>query len=139
MRNIFLIALSILMLSGCLTADFIAVANQERLESERFSNADALCKEYKVFAHTLQYDACLANALGIDQKQTGNNVSSMETNGLQYEEFVNNINELPNTASGLSYPEFLCNKYGYPPNAPERGICLENAGDHPIPVAFRIN
>ena len=139
MRNSFLIILSILILSGCLTAELIAVAEKEHLEAERLSEADMQCADHKVYAHTLQYDACIAKALGTNKKTTASNTESIETNRFSNEKIINNINALPSTASGLSYPEILCDKYGYPANAPERNICLENAGGHPEPVAIRRN
>lgn len=68
MRNLLLIFLFAPILSGCSTTELLTVAEKEHIEARRLYDAETLCMDYKIFSHTKEYDACIENILGLNNK-----------------------------------------------------------------------
>jgi len=113
MRNL----LFVLLLAGC--SSFITEAEIEHIKAEKMHNAEILCMDKKELGHTVEYDTCIENVLGINQ------ASHSKQAARDWREFP--YSELALEASKLSGPERICNKYGFTIDTPQRGVCLENA------------
>lgn len=140
MRSCLPIILFVLPLSGCSTSELLAVAEKERVAAERLYIAETLCMKYKEFdTGVTNYNRCIENVLGIDRKSSTRDEryagNPVKENELSNEKVIEQLNELPNTTSGVdpvssfvAIAEDRINKFD---ESLQAGCCTNSADPQP--------
>lgn len=116
MRNL----LFILLLAGCSSTQLLEEMQGGQSDAEIIRRAESQCMQNKHFKDASEYNACVDNALGNNQRIKD-----------KLAERAARANNEP-SRGGLSDTDRLCEKYGYSIGSPEYDACIEYAKENPI-------